>query len=340
MINLDELNDVGNKFMGKTILSNENRNLIKQLIRPFYDFKSKEIWYEFNLRKNGPDYIFRITEREKLVELSKKMITETTRKSYVIWKKIYDFSLKWNNIKKEYNNYIKSISFEFDYEQIEKDNYPIPCVFIEIDAEEYSGKVNELYKNIFDILFSTLYEGDEYKSILRNLISVIDDINNLTFLWQIGFMYSRNDIGIRIFTNLIDLNDSLKFVNKYSNSMAKKLKNKMNYFKEYLYPQIILDFDIDERGCKINDLLGLNVHINGFNNIKSFLKQLYNEEFISSDYINELIKWYGKNNILDGNTLNLIQRDIAHFKVKISSYNDYNIKIYLRAEIIAEYDMK
>lgn len=338
MINLDKLNNIGESFIGKNIISIENKQLIKELIKPFYNFKSKEIWYEINLEKDGPDYIFRITESEKLIKLSKKMLHKNNRKWNEVWERIYLFSLQWNIDKKEDNNYIKSISFEFDYEEIKKIGYSIPCIFIEIDDEKSSGKANDLYENILKKFLPILYEGHNYKNIFRNLVDTISNLNNLTSLWQIGFMYSRNDTSIRVFTNIIKLNDSLKLINKYNDIISNKVVNEINYFKHYFHPDVILDFNIDEKGCKIDNLLGLNVHIDGFNNMRYFLKQLYNDKFINSDYIEDLVKWYGKSYFLDEDKINnLIQRDIAHFKIKISPYNHYNMKMYLRAEIIGEY---
>lgn len=167
-------------------------------------------------------------------------------------------------------------------------------------------------------------------------MNVLNLLRGKSFLWQVGFMYSRKSKKVRIFTNLFHINDALEFIKelRWCGSFE-ELELALAPFKRYISPQIILDFDIDEEKDGISETLGFNLHIDNYSDLKTLIKRLYYDGICDFEIANDLVNWNGKDVYRYGEkNYVFIQRGIAHFKVKLDREKSYSLKVYLRAEVI------
>ncbi len=229
MIKVKQLFDRSENRLDGSILNNSARKKIEKIAGDYAEFYTKEVWYEYviNDENKKVDFIFRITERKKLTRFVKNMLQRADGENKKIWDLILAFSEEWNdNIYLQ--KYVRSMSFEFDYEQINS-NCVIPSIFLEIDTDSFEDEDKiSIYSKVMPVIVNKLSTSKNKQMLLQQIEKVYNENDGIIAMWQIGLMYSRNDDGIRIFTNIIETEKAEKFIYNYCCKQAKKVSLRLN----------------------------------------------------------------------------------------------------------------
>ncbi len=232
-----------------------------------------------------------------------------------IAKGLSDFSIKW---RKDYNYIFNNIWFEYDYSEIQKNNY-IPNLFL-------GPKKNVHILNLLDTIHN-VFQGLEFKvqkPSYKLLLSCISKLPKGSWVSQVGVMHARRDNNLRVFIQDIPKGAVLPYLEdvEYPDVRNTHVKDWLQIAYRHCR-KVELDLDL---GVTIGNHIGLELYFEFMDEALSFLKHLYERGLCTRQ---KYLSFTEHLQTLNINKEAGMHQFLSHFKISFDGVSNFKSKAYI-----------